>query len=79
MSESVDEVSGFTAMGLDPRLMNALGYKVPSPIQREAIPVLLEGKDLIGLADSQLYLAKHTGRGRVCSAVLTPGTTVGRG
>ena len=50
MSESVDEVSGFTAMGLDPRLMNALGYKVPSPIQREAIPVLLEGKDLIGLA-----------------------------
>jgi diguanylate cyclase (GGDEF)-like protein len=26
--------------------------------------------DLIGLADKQLYLAKHSGRGRVCSAVL---------
>lgn len=50
MSESVVEVSGFSAMGLDPRLINALGYKDPSPIQREAIPVLLEGKDLIGLA-----------------------------
>ncbi len=50
MSESVEEVSGFAVMGLDPRLMNALGYKDPSPIQREAIPVLLEGKDLIGLA-----------------------------
>ena len=50
MSESVVEVSGFEAMGLDPRLFNALGYKHPTPIQREAIPVLLEGKDLIGLA-----------------------------
>lgn len=50
MSESVIEVSGFAAMGLDPRLMNALGYKDPSPIQREAIPVLLEGNDIVGLA-----------------------------
>jgi diguanylate cyclase (GGDEF)-like protein len=30
-------------------------------------------EDLISLADKQLYLAKHSGRGRVCSAVLTPG------
>jgi len=50
MPESEVEVSGFAAMGLDPRLMNALDYKEPSPIQREAIPVLLEGKDLVGLA-----------------------------
>jgi ATP-dependent RNA helicase DeaD len=50
MSETVVEVSGFEAMGLDSRLLNALGYKDPSPIQREAIPVLLEGKDLVGLA-----------------------------
>ena len=51
MSESeVVEVSGFATMGLDARLMNALDYKEPSPIQREAIPVLLEGKDLVGLA-----------------------------
>jgi ATP-dependent RNA helicase DeaD len=50
MSESVVEGSGFAAMGLDPRLLNALGYKDPTPIQREAIPVLLEGKDLVGLA-----------------------------
>jgi ATP-dependent RNA helicase DeaD len=50
MSESVVEVSGFAAMGLDPRLLAAIEYKEPSPIQRQAIPVLLEGKDLVGLA-----------------------------
>jgi len=50
MSESVVESSGFGAMGLDPRLLTAIEYKDPSPIQREAIPVLLEGKDIVGLA-----------------------------
>ena len=50
MSELNVEASGFAAMGLDSRLMNALGYKDPTPIQQQAIPVLLEGKDLVGLA-----------------------------
>jgi diguanylate cyclase (GGDEF)-like protein len=36
-------------------------------------------QDLIGLADRQLYEAKHSGRARVCSAVLTPGTPSMRG
>ena len=40
----------FDALGLDPRLVKALGYSDPSPIQREAIPPLLAGKDLVGLA-----------------------------
>ena len=30
----------------------ALGYKVPTPIQRESIPLALQGKDLIGLAET---------------------------
>ena len=30
----------------------ALGYKVPTPIQSEAIPLALEGRDLIGLAET---------------------------
>ncbi len=50
MSESDVEVSGFATMGLDPRILSALDYKEPSPIQRESIPILLEGKDLVGLA-----------------------------
>ncbi|WP_020475483.1 DEAD/DEAH box helicase [Zavarzinella formosa] len=40
----------FNLLGLDPRLVKALGYSDPSPIQREAIPPLLAGKDLVGLA-----------------------------
>lgn len=30
----------------------ALGYKSPTPIQNEAIPLALEGRDLIGLAET---------------------------
>ena len=30
----------------------ALGYKVPTPIQVEAIPLALQGRDLIGLAET---------------------------
>jgi ATP-dependent RNA helicase DDX47/RRP3 len=29
-----------------------LGYKIPTPIQAEAIPLALEGRDLIGLAET---------------------------
>ena len=30
----------------------ALGYKFPTPIQRKSIPLALEGRDLIGLAET---------------------------
>ena len=45
--------SGFASLGLDPNLvasLTALGYEEPTPIQREAIPLLLQGRDLVGLA-----------------------------
>ena len=44
---------GFPALGLDPRLIEALsglGYEEPTPIQRESIPPLLLGRDVIGQA-----------------------------
>jgi len=31
---------------------DALGYKAPTPIQAEAIPLALQGRDLIGLAET---------------------------
>ncbi|HET7168272.1 MAG TPA: DEAD/DEAH box helicase [Candidatus Limnocylindrales bacterium] len=44
---------GFAALDLDARLLSAisdLGYEEPTPIQREAIPILLEGRDLLAEA-----------------------------
>jgi ATP-dependent RNA helicase DeaD len=43
----------FADLGLAPALLEALtalGYEEPTPIQREAIPPLLEGRDLLGQA-----------------------------
>lgn len=43
----------FAELGLGPELvgtLSSLGYEEPTPIQREAIPHLLEGRDLLGLA-----------------------------
>ncbi len=49
--ESTPVTNGFATLGLDPRLTDALvGYTDPTPIQREGIPVLLTGRDMIGLA-----------------------------
>ena len=46
----------FEGLGLDTRLVqatDALGFKNPTPIQEQAIPVLLSGtKDLVGLAQT---------------------------
>src|SRR3989442_1401755 len=41
-------VDGFAGLGLDPRLTAALAYDTPTPIQREAVPALLTGRDLVG-------------------------------
>ena len=48
-----DAGTGFIDLGLRPELLKALtdlGYEEPTPIQREAIPPLLEGRDLLGQA-----------------------------
>jgi ATP-dependent RNA helicase DeaD len=45
--------TGFAALGLRPELLetlNDLGYEEPTPIQRETIPLLLTGGDLLGQA-----------------------------
>ncbi len=45
--------SGFAGFDLDARLLTAvadLGYEEPTPVQREAIPLLLAGRDLLAEA-----------------------------
>src|SRR5580698_7899855 len=53
MEPDTRTLDGFAALGLDERLIAALtslGYEEPTAIQREAIPPLLEGKDVLGQA-----------------------------
>ena len=45
----------FEDLGIVPQLCEActaLGYKTPTPIQKESIPLALQGRDLIGLAET---------------------------
>ena len=49
------EIGGFAALGLHPNILAALtavGYEEPSPIQSQAIPVILAGQDMIGQAQT---------------------------
>jgi superfamily II DNA/RNA helicase len=45
----------FSDLGLDRGLLKALsdeGYSTPTPIQAQAIPPVLEGRDLLGIAQT---------------------------
>ncbi|MDB5441139.1 MAG: helicase [Caulobacteraceae bacterium] len=45
----------FSELGLDKSLLSALiekGYEVPTPIQAQAIPTVLSGRDLLGIAQT---------------------------
>ena len=55
----------FKPLGIKPYLLNSiakLGYEKPSPIQEQAIPTILKGKDLLGIAP--------TGSGKTAAYVL---------
>lgn len=55
VEEEEDEARSFEELGLDPRLIRALNKKEisiaePTPIQRVAIPLILQGKDVVARA-----------------------------
>ncbi|GAA3819810.1 DEAD/DEAH box helicase [Nocardioides panacisoli] len=50
-----DDATTFADLGLGPKILKALsdvGYETPSAIQAETIPHLLEGRDVMGLAQT---------------------------
>ena len=59
------EMVDFLSLGLNPQLQracDALGYQEPTPIQEKAIPLLLGGHDVLGIA--------QTGTGKTAAYVL---------
>ncbi len=64
----------FSDLNLDPKVLQAVvesGYTTPTPIQSGAIPPALEGRDVLGIA--------QTGTGKTASFVLPMITLLGRG
>ena len=54
-TEQLDQLPSFAESGLAPAILRAVseaGYETPSPIQAQSIPPLLEGRDLLGQAQT---------------------------
>src|ERR1700704_2984034 len=52
---TAEKTASFKALGLRRELTDAvaaLGYEEPTPVQRETIPLLLQGRDLLGPAET---------------------------
>ena len=63
--EGEAEPNGFADLGLSPEIFRAvedMGYRTPTPIQEQAIPSVLMGRDVLGCA--------QTGTGKTASFVL---------
>src|SRR3954464_15396318 len=83
-----DRPLSFASLGLQPKLTDAvaaLGYEEPTPVQRETIPLLLKGRDLLGQAATgtgktaafALPMLQRIGEGRprprqTCGLILVP-------
>ena len=55
IASTMKDFMNFSQLGLAPAQVSAcesLGYKIPTPIQRQAIPIVLSGRDVIGCAET---------------------------
>lgn len=73
-SQSEGAMTNFSDLNLDPKVLSAIesaGYKDPTPIQAQAIPPAIAGRDVLGIA--------QTGTGKTASFTLPMITILGRG
>jgi len=80
------DLMNFETFNFDPRIMagvRAIGYATPTPIQLQAIPPIMQGRDVIGLAQTGtgktaafalpiLQRLLHSQRGQVGAAIISP-------
>src|SRR3989338_8358448 len=75
------QLSGFAGLGIIPNILTVLtqlNFTTPTPIQHKAIPVAIEGKDVVGIAQTgtgkslafgiplmQRLMQNQTGRGLI--------------
>ncbi len=67
-------MTSFNDLGLDPKVLKAVaetGYETPTPIQAEAIPHAMQGRDVLGIA--------QTGTGKTASFTLPMITMLAKG
>jgi len=88
MTEKKKAAEGFERLGLERRftaVLAELGYEEPTPVQAQAIPLLLKGQDVVGQAATgtgktaafalpllQSLFAEHADRAAVSLLVLVP-------
>lgn len=80
MTQPISGTGDFTSLGISPKILEVLAklkFLVPTPIQHQAIPIALEGKDVVGIAQTGTgktlafgipmiqRLATHRGQGLV--------------
>lgn len=52
-TKTVKSKGGFQAMGLSFNILKGItkrGYKIPTPVQRKTIPMILEGRNVVAMA-----------------------------
>lgn len=57
-SADYQNTGSFSTFGLDSRLLQAIareGYSTPTPVQTKAIPLILDGKDILGMLEGLLW------------------------
>lgn len=83
MVAMINNEKGFSGLGIVPailQIISKLNFKVPTPIQAQAIPIAIEGKDVMGVAQTGtgktlafgIPMVQHLLRGKGIGLIVAP-------